>query len=172
MEVWRGIAEGLNAAIVNPSIILGEGNWDKSSTNLFKIVHKEFPFYTKGATGWVDVKDVVNLMKMLMESTITAERFILNGGNHSFKDVFTWMALAMNKKPPHKLATPWMTEIVWRLQYIKSKLTGHVATITKETAKSALEVKSYDNSKVKKAFTSYQFSSIENTIYRIASVYK
>ncbi len=23
MEVWRGIAEGLNAAIVNPAIILG-----------------------------------------------------------------------------------------------------------------------------------------------------
>ena len=25
MEVWRGIAEGLNAAIVNPSVILGSG---------------------------------------------------------------------------------------------------------------------------------------------------
>ena len=27
MEVWRGIEEGLDAVIVNPSIIIGPGNW-------------------------------------------------------------------------------------------------------------------------------------------------
>src|SRR6185295_8650851 len=28
-EVWRGIAEGLNAVIVNPSLIIGAGNWNE-----------------------------------------------------------------------------------------------------------------------------------------------
>lgn len=28
-EVWRGLAEGLNAVIVNPSVIIGDGDWKK-----------------------------------------------------------------------------------------------------------------------------------------------
>lgn len=31
-EVWRGIEEGLNAVIVNPSIIIGPVNWDELQT--------------------------------------------------------------------------------------------------------------------------------------------
>jgi dihydroflavonol-4-reductase len=31
MEVWRGVAEGLNAVVINPSIILGAGNWNEIS---------------------------------------------------------------------------------------------------------------------------------------------
>ncbi|MDO9615746.1 MAG: NAD-dependent epimerase/dehydratase family protein, partial [Bacteroidota bacterium] len=34
MEVWRGIEEGLEAVIVNPSIIIGPGNWDIGSPKL------------------------------------------------------------------------------------------------------------------------------------------
>lgn len=48
MEVWRGIAEGLNAVIVNPSIILGSGSWHDGSGMLFKNAWKEFPYYTSG----------------------------------------------------------------------------------------------------------------------------
>ncbi|HMZ45271.1 MAG TPA: NAD-dependent epimerase/dehydratase family protein [Chitinophagaceae bacterium] len=36
MEVWRGIGEGLNAVIINPTIILGASNWSKGSTEIFK----------------------------------------------------------------------------------------------------------------------------------------
>ena len=45
MEVWRGIAEGLKAVIVNPTIILGGNDWNKSSAEIFKTVYKEFPYY-------------------------------------------------------------------------------------------------------------------------------
>ena len=36
MEVWRGMAEGLRAAIVNPSVILGSGFWDAGTANFLK----------------------------------------------------------------------------------------------------------------------------------------
>ena len=36
MEVWRGIAEGLKAVIVNPSLIIGGENWEHSSSAIFK----------------------------------------------------------------------------------------------------------------------------------------
>ena len=59
MEVWRGIGEGLNAVIVNPSIILGAGDWNEGSTKIFKTAFEEFPWYAQGKTGFVDVNDVV-----------------------------------------------------------------------------------------------------------------
>ena len=68
MEVWRGIGEGLDAVIVNPVIILGSGDWEKGSSELFKSAYDEFPWYTEGSGGFVDVVDVVKAMILLMES--------------------------------------------------------------------------------------------------------
>lgn len=167
MEVWRGVAEGLNVVIVNPSVILGEGDLSKSSTNLFKIVYDEFPFYTHGATAWVDVKDLVQAMIALMKSEIKNERFIVSAENQSFKDVFTMMANALNKRPPSKPANKWMTELAWRFYYLKSILTGKTATITKETAYSAQYVKRYDNSKLLKALPAFKYTELNKSIERI-----
>src|SRR5579863_7006324 len=58
MEVWRAIGEGLEAAIVNPSIILGGNDWEDGSTALFKSAYNEFKYYTEGVSGFVDVADV------------------------------------------------------------------------------------------------------------------
>ena len=171
MEVWRGIAEGLQAVIINPGIILGEGDDAKSSTNLFKIIRNEFPYYTQGGTCWVDVKDVVKAMIRLMESPIENERFIISQGNYSFREVFTMMAKAMNKKPPHRLASPFMTEIVWRLAYVKSMITGRVATISKETARSAIQTRRFNGSKLLNALPYFTYTDMHETIRRISSHY-
>src|SRR4051794_33690802 len=106
MEVWRGIGEGLKAVIVNPTIILGAADWSKSSSAIFKNVYKEFPWYTEGVTGFVDVEDVVKVMISLMESDISGERFIISCANLSYGEVFTKIAQAFNKKIPHKKVTP------------------------------------------------------------------
>ncbi len=92
MEVWRGIAEGLDAVIVNPAVILGEGDASKSSTNLFQIVYDEFPYYTLGCTAWVDVKDVAQSMIALMESDHSAERYIINAENWPYHDLLVHVA--------------------------------------------------------------------------------
>ena len=114
LEVWRGIAEGLNAVIVNPSLILGAGDWNESSTEIFQSVYKEFPWYADGASGFVDVRDVARAMILLMGSEITAERFILSGENSSYRDLFNKIADAFNKKRPSKKVTPLLAAIVWR----------------------------------------------------------
>ncbi len=171
MEVWRGVAEGLQAVIINPGIILGEGDDAKSSTHLFKIIRNEFPYYTQGGTCWVDVKDVVKAMIRLMESPIENERFIISQGNYSFREVFTMMAKAMNKKPPHRLASPFMTEIVWRLAYVKSMITGRVATISKETARSARQTRRFNGAKLLNALPDFTYTDMQETIRRISSHY-
>jgi len=137
MEVWRGIGEGLNAVIVNPVVILGGSDWTKGSTEIFKSVYDEFPWYTEGISGFVDVDDVVKAMVLLMNSDIEAEKFILSADNISFKQLFTMIAEAFNKKPPHKKVTPFIAAMVWRLEAVKGKLSGKSPLLTKETAKTA-----------------------------------
>ena len=106
MEVWRGIGEGLNAVIVNPSTILGYGDWNNSSCALFKNAYKEFPWYTNGINGFVAVEDVAKATVLLMESGISNERFIINGDNWSFKKLFNSMATGFGKKTHRSVKQP------------------------------------------------------------------
>ncbi len=171
MEVWRGMAEGLNAVIINPGIILGEGDWDKGSAKLVSIVYSEFAYYTLGTNAWVDVKDVCRVMYELMKSDISEERFIVSAGNFAYKDVFTGLANAMNRKPPHKQASRWMSALVWRLSALKSFFTGKPAGITRETARTAQQLVKYDNSKLHKYINGFEYTALKDTLNRIGKAY-
>jgi dihydroflavonol-4-reductase len=172
MEVWRGIGEGLNAVIVNPTIILGAGDWSKSSSAIFKNVYNEFPWYTEGVTGFVDVEDVVKAMISLMESDISGERFILSAANLSYGELFTAIAKTFNKKIPDKRVTPFIAELVWRAEAVKSSLNGHAPLITKETARTAQAKVFFDNSKLLKFLPQFHYTVMQETIKRIYGEYK
>jgi len=172
MEVWRGIGEGLQAVIVNPSLIFGSGDWNKGSSEIFRSVYNEFPWYTEGVTGVIDVKDVARAMILLMNSEINKQRFILNAENLSYKEVFTNIAKCFGKKPPHKKVTPFIAAIVWRLEAIKSMFTGKDALVTKETARTALAKVYFDNNKILKALPGFQFTQINETIKNICATLK
>lgn len=168
MEVWRGIGEGLNAVIVNPGIILGAGNWAEGSAHLMQVAYDEFPFYTYGVTAWVGVQDVVTIMHMLMQSDIAAERFILSAGNYPYREIFTMMAHALNRKPPHIAAGEWMTNAVWRISAIKSAIVGGKPFITKENARNAQHHSNYNNKKILRFFPEYSYMPMEETIKDMA----
>jgi len=164
MEIWRGRAEGLDVAVVNPSIILGAGYWNDGSGALIKNAWKEFPYYTEGITGFTDVRDVAEIMYRLMESNIVGERFVISTDNWKYYDLFKEMAEQLGKKPPHIPVKPWMAEIVWRLEVLKSKLTGKKSILTKETARTAQMQVFYNNSKIREAFPDFSFTPLQTTI--------
>jgi dihydroflavonol-4-reductase len=164
LEVWRGIGEGLDAVIVNPTIILGGGNWQAGSSQIFKTVYDEFPWYANGITGFVDVQDVTKAMLALMESDISAQRFIISAENKSYRDVFNMIAKAFNKKPPHKEVTPFLAQVVWRLEAIKSWLNGKDPLVTKETAATALASVYFDNSKLLQHLPGFNYTPLSQTI--------
>jgi len=161
MEVWRGIAEGLNAIMVNPSIILGVGS--TSSTSIFKLIKNGFKYYTKGITGFVDVRDVSKAMILLMNSDISSERFIISSENYCWKDIFDLMAENFKIAKPTKYATKLMTEFAWRLAKIQGFITFSSPTITKETARTSHKILKYSNSKFKDKFN-YEFISVNESI--------
>lgn len=169
-EVWRGIAEGLNAVIVNPSLIIGPGNWNDGPPQFFLDLWKGLIFYTNGGTGLVDVKDVVAIMIQLMESDIHSERFIINGENWAFGDFFFFIADQLKKRRPFINVKPWMMEILWREEMLKYRISGISPLVTKETARIAGHWSRFDNSKVVKA-TGYQFTPIKECLEETAKIF-
>lgn len=171
MEVWRGFSEGLETVIVNPSLILGEANWAKSSTQLFKYAYDEHLFYPQGTLNYVDIIDVAESIFQLTTSNISGERFILNAGTISYKDFFEKVAQLLNKKPPRKLISKFLTGIIWRLEAIKSYFTGNAPLITKETVLSASHHFYYPNDKIIK-YLNLNFKNLDNTLERICLTLK
>jgi nucleoside-diphosphate-sugar epimerase len=162
-EVWRGITEGLNAVIVNPSVILGAGNWKNDSSSLIKKVHDGLKFYTTGISGFVDVRDVSKCMIVLMNSTIYGERFIISSENLSYQELLKYMASALKVAAPSIQATPMLSGIAWRLEKLRSLLTGKPSLITRETTRSALQKFCYSNEKIKKQI-GIDFIAVKDTV--------
>jgi len=164
LEVWRGLAEGLEAVIVNPSIILGGDNWETGSGAIFRTSYNEFKWYTEGVSGFVDVRDVAQVMIRLMNSPISGQRFILSAENLTYKEIFFSITRCFRKKPPYKKVTPFLAGVVWRMEAIKTMLTGKKHLLTRETANNSQSKVYYDNSKILTALPGFTFTKINDTI--------
>ena len=171
MEVWRGMAEGLNAVIINPSVILGVGDWSKGSANLFDKINKGLKFYTHGSSGFVDAKDVVSIMLRLMdEESSFNQRYIVSAENLDFKFLFEQLASALGVSTPQIYATPLLTQLAWRAEYLISLLLNKEALITKESARTAHKKLKYDNNKIL-GIIDFKYKKISNTVNSIADFY-
>lgn len=148
MEVWRAQEEGLNVSIVNPSVILGAGNWEDSSLTLFLNVEKGIKFYTEGTNAFVDARDVAFCMAELMDQNVFGERYLTISENVCFRDLFFMIADEIGTKRASIKVKPWMAAIAWRLEMVKS-IVGSKPKITKETAHSAMNESFYSNEKVR-----------------------
>jgi nucleoside-diphosphate-sugar epimerase len=172
MEVWRAIGEGLDAAILNPSTVLGYGDWSSSSCAIFKNVYDEFPYFTEGINGFVYVEDVARATLHLLQSGITRERFIINAENWSFHRLFDAIAENFHKKPPARNATPFLASIAWRMESIKSGLTGKRSLLSKETARIAQTKTYFSNNKILQYLPGFAFTPLEEAIRNSCAAYK
>jgi dihydroflavonol-4-reductase len=164
LQVWRGMSEGLEAVILNPSTIIGYGDWKSSSCSIFKKVYAGFKWYTSGINGFVDVEDVAKVAILLMESSINEERFIINGDSWHFKKLQDSIADGFGKKRPTRLATPFLMGIAWRLAKLKSMITGEKPILTKESARVAQSQTWFENDKILKTLPGFSFTPLENSI--------
>lgn len=162
-EAWRGMVEGLNVAVVNPSVILGSGRWAEGTCKLFKMGWQQFPFYTKGTTGFVDVRDVARFIVQLMESEVTGERYILNGENLTYQTVMNEIAINLNKKPPTILIHSFLQQFAWRMEWLRSRLTATRPLVTRETAAASVRSYFYQNDKSRREFD-FAYTPIQETI--------
>jgi nucleoside-diphosphate-sugar epimerase len=174
MEIWRGINEGLEAVIVNPSVILGPGEWDNGSPVFFKQIHQGMPFYTHGGTGFVDVRDVTRAMLLLTSGNnwekTKNNHFLINSTNHSYHHLFTSIAEALNVKPPRIRVTKPMMEIAWRLALIGGIITRKDPLVTRDSVQGACKRTYFDGSKISRLF-GFEYRPFDESINYIAGIF-
>ena len=175
MEIWRGTINGLNAVIVNPSVILGPGDWKSSgSPGIFFNVRKGLKFYTKGGTGFVDVRDVTSAMWQLMQDDVwdkvKNQRFILNSENMLFRNLFGQIAIALKVDPPKYFVGKTLLNLAGLLSRIQGFLTGSRTKLTKEMIRSANMISYYDGSKICNEI-GFSYLPIEASIRNISGIY-
>src|SRR5207249_6100027 len=171
MEVWRGGGEGLNAVIINPSTFLGYGDWNTTSCRIFKSVYNEFPWYSTGVNGFVDVEDVARATILLLESNISEQRFIVNAENWTFQQLFNSIADGFGKKHPTRKATPFLINFVRKIVEMKSMFADSKPLLTKESARIANSHTFFDNDKLLKALPGFSFTPLQESIQKACKKY-
>jgi nucleoside-diphosphate-sugar epimerase len=169
-EVWKGISDGLNAVIVNPTIILGPGDWSRGSSSFFPKIDSGMLFYTSGTNGYVDVNDVVKAMIILMKSNISGERFIVSGENLTYDQFFTMIARSLKVRRPMIKVPRLLSYAALPLVYFLEILTRGKTVLTKELLKVAWSRITYDNSKIIRS-TGFSFTPIEESVQTIGEIY-
>jgi nucleoside-diphosphate-sugar epimerase len=171
LEVWRGFAEGLDGVIINPSTILGFGDWHSSSCAIFRSAYKEFSWYTKGINGFVGVEDVAEAAVQLWQSDISEKKFIVNTDNISFQHLFNTIAKEFKKKEPNREATTALAELAWRMEAVKAFFMGKKPLLTRETAKVARNRTRFDNTALVKALPGFNYEPLEKVIKNACEKY-
>jgi dihydroflavonol-4-reductase len=164
-EIWRGMEEGLTAVIINPSVILGPGFWQDNS-GLFRLVYEGLKYYTPGMNGYVDARDISKAMIGLMDGNHFGQRFICSAENLSYRDFFSLIAKHLGKPAPSVNVPPFMTSVVWRLEALRSILTGSKPEITREMATTASQVYTYTSRKLCETLD-FKFRLVEESVREI-----
>ncbi len=169
-EIWRASAEGINVNVINPSTIIGPGDWNNGSPALFNRIYNGLKYYSTGSNGFISVNDVVKLIILLLQSDSNNQRYIANGENISFQTLFTQMAQALKVKPPQKKAPLFLGKFVLFFDTLKSKIFKTNAVLTKDSLRAAYGNKCYDNSKIKNTFD-FEFEDLNLALQKTAAFY-
>jgi nucleoside-diphosphate-sugar epimerase len=164
MEVWRGIQEGVPAVIVNPGVVLGPGFWTSGNGLLFKMAAKGKTYVTEGVTGYVAVQDVVTAMIGLMHSSVENQRYILADTLRSYMEIIQMISKELNRKPPTRIASPFLLKLAWRMDWLTSKLMRRKRRLTKQLSGSLQKKSLYSSEKIKQDLEGFTFTPITDSI--------
>jgi dihydroflavonol-4-reductase len=146
-EVHRGIAEGLDAVIVNPSLIFGPGRRDENTWQIVQRARRGARFAPQGGTNVVDVADVAACMRSAMDRGRTGERYFLGGENLPWMEILTILARAFDRPGPGFVVPPRLAVIAGAASELVARITGKRMTLTRSTARVSSRFYRYSNEK-------------------------
>jgi dihydroflavonol-4-reductase len=169
-EVWRGIAEELNAVIVNPSTVLGFSPLDKSSGQIIRYLSKGVNYYPTGKINLVSAEDVANAVFQLLHSSVTNERFILNADSMPYKEFFTIVTECFGKNAPKNQLSPTQLKLLYYFSRFLD-LFGAGLGLSKEIISATQSTHTYNNTKISSQLN-FKFEDLPTTIRRVCEEYR
>lgn len=161
MEVWRASAEGLNTIIINPGMIIGTGNWENSSGELFSTFEKN-NFTFSGGTSYVDVRDVAKIAVELMSKNAFGQRFIIISENCKYERVGNYIRENLGLKKAEIMSKNTLVLGVW-LNRILGWAIPKLRMATKTNVESVSSFSRISSQKIKNELN-YKFIPIDESI--------
>ncbi|UOE37271.1 NAD-dependent epimerase/dehydratase family protein [Chryseobacterium oryzae] len=161
MEAWRASAENLNVIIINPGMIVGSGNWGKSSGDIFPTFEKN-SFTFSGGTSYVDVRDVAEISLLLMEKNAFGERFILISEGKKYTEIAGQVRSKLGLKEA-KIMSKSLLNFGRILNILFGWLVPSLRMITKTNIDAITTMTVISNHKIKEKLN-YQFIPIKESI--------
>lgn len=163
LEIFRGMEEGLDVSLVNPSVVLAPAKSGQSSAQLFTYVAQERMFYGEGVINYVDVRDVASILVKLTQQRHTGERFIASAGAVPLKELLQQIAALLGKrKPTIKVPAGW-AKVAALLEEARAALLGREPMLSRESVKILEETHYFRNEKVKSRL-GIEFCSLEKSL--------
>jgi nucleoside-diphosphate-sugar epimerase len=170
MEVWRGVQEGVKSVIINPGVIIGPGFSKSAFGTIIKMVTNKKRFHTCGKTGYVDVRDISNIMIRLMNSKIENERYILVNKNLSYKKVIDMVSSNLGLKNKSTFVSKSKLKIALVFDLVSSKFFNKERRLSKALCKTLTRNFNYSSKKIKKNLN-FEFTSILETFEKSCQFY-
>jgi nucleoside-diphosphate-sugar epimerase len=170
MEVWRGVQEGVKSVIINPGVIIGPGFSKSAFGTIIKMVTNKKRFHTCGKTGYVDVRDISNIMIRLMNSKIENERYILVNKNLSYKKVIDMVSSNLGLKNKSTFVSKSKLKIALVFDLVSSKIFNKERRLSKALCKTLTRNFNYSSKKIKKNLN-FEFTSILETFEKSCQFY-
>ena len=170
MEVWRGVQEGVKSVIINPGVIIGPGFSKSAFGTIIKMVTNKKRFHTCGKTGYVDVRDIANIMIRLMNSKIENERYILVNKNLSYKKVIDMVSSNLGMKNKSTFVSKSKLKIALVFDLVSSKFFNKERKLSKALCKTLTRNFNYSSKKIKKDLN-FEFTSILETFEKSCQFY-
>ena len=170
MEAWRGMAEGLEVIVVNPTIILGDARYGESSGMVFRRAAEGRRHYPAGGGGFVGVIDLLAVCAALDvgadggQQGILGERFIVSAEDVSHRDIMTWVAESIGVRPPSAPLQGWMLALAWRAATAAAWITRKPPILTRDLARNTQVQHQYDTGKLSRALPDFRFTPIREVI--------
>jgi len=170
MEIWRGIYQGVNAIILNPSIIIGPGDWSNGSPSIIKQIDNGLPFFTEAYNGYTSVYHVIDAVISAIDSKEEGKRFIISSDNLSYKDLIYLVCEVLGNKAPTKLVKRWLFKPITFIGELFNRV-GIRNKFNKQLEKSIFNSYFYNGTLITKELD-FIYSDLKADIATIVKIYR
>jgi nucleoside-diphosphate-sugar epimerase len=149
-EVRKGIARGLDATIMNPSLIMGPGDTNGWARIIKQIHSGSLPGVPPWAVSFAHVREVARAHIAAAEVGRTGENYLLGGADATFLELVQIIGRVAGRAVPDKALPAWALRLLGRFNQWGSYFTGRAPDLTPETAFSVTRRMACDCSKAQR----------------------
>ena len=172
LQIHRGVAEGLDAVMVCPSVVFGPCRTGHSTMQIAELLQsRSLLAVPVGGVSVVDVEDVAAGHIRAMQRGRTGHRYILSGANMLWTEIVLALATALGVAPPRRSLPPGLALGIGLLAEIWVSLGGRNVPLSRTIARDASQVSRCSNQKsIRELGCAYR--PFADTARRIAATFR